>query len=131
MQSQILFNAINLLAEELHQQNVAAGWWHDPKTGVSLKTPDNLNVTLGWKFLLAHSELSEAIEGVRRNSQDDKLPHRKMVEVEIADTFIRLLDIAGAMGLDIGNAMKEKIEFNAKRADHKLENRNAEGGKAF
>ena len=131
MTSVLLYNAINLLTEEIHQDNVNSGWWHDPRTNEFLKSETRLTETLGWKFALVHTEVSEAVEGVRKNLNDDKLPHRKMVEVEIADAIIRLLDIAGAMGLDIGNAMREKREFNAKRADHKLENRNAAGGKAF
>lgn len=91
----------------------------------------HLKKTLGWKLLLAHSEISEAAEGLRKNLMDDKLPHRSMMEVEIADTIIRLLDAAGANGLDVAGAIQEKRAFNAQRSDHKMENRKAEGGKAF
>lgn len=122
---------IRALQHEIHRDNVQAGWWQDPETKEDLRDPKHLKKTLGWKFLLAHSEISEAIEGVRRNLNDDKLPHRAMVEVEIADTMIRLLDIAGAMGLDVAGAIEEKRAFNAKRSDHKMENRQAAGGKAF
>lgn len=62
---------------------------------------------------------------------DDKLPHRKMVEVELADCIIRIFDLAVAMGLDIGGAFVEKTVYNTKRADHKIENRLKENGKKF
>ena len=62
---------------------------------------------------------------------DDKLPHRSMIEVELADAVIRIADLAGALNLDLGGAVQEKLEFNRHRPDHKLENRIAEGGKAY
>lgn len=71
------------------------------------------------------------MEGLRKNLPDDKLPHRRMMEVELADALIRILDLAGAMNMDIGGAMAEKLAFNRTRADHKPENRAAAGGKAF
>jgi NTP pyrophosphatase (non-canonical NTP hydrolase) len=71
------------------------------------------------------------MEGHRKGLPDDKLPHRSMIEVELADAVIRIADLAGALGLDLGGAIAEKMAFNAVRPDHKLENRLAEGGKAY
>lgn len=85
----------------------------------------------GTRIALMHSELSEALEGLRKDLQDDKLPHRKMVEVELADTIIRILDFAGYRGLDVAGAIIEKILFNVDRPDHKRENRAKDGGKKF
>ena len=62
---------------------------------------------------------------------DDKLPHRPMLEVELADAVIRIFDMGGGLGLDIPGAIAEKLAYNAGRADHKIENRAAEGGKKF
>lgn len=128
--------AINALSALVHQRNVDAGWWTCPRSGEDLrgyKYPDNhlayANRDVIALIGLAITELSEAIEGVRKNCMDDKLPNRKMAEVEIADAFIRLFDIAGAHGFDLGNAMAEKLAFNAVREDHKMENRK-NGGKA-
>lgn len=80
---------------------------------------------------LITSEVSEALEGVRKDQMDDKLPHRKMEEVELADVIVRVLDYAGGRGLDVGGALVEKLIFNTTREDHKLENRQKDGGKKY
>jgi len=71
------------------------------------------------------------MEGYRKNLMDDKLKHRTMFEVELADVFIRIFDIAGAHDLDLGGAVLEKLNFNKNRPDHKLENRLKSDGKKF
>jgi len=81
--------------------------------------------------MLIVTEISEAMEGVRRNSQDDKLPSRKMEEVELADALVRIFDYAGGFGLDIGGAFVEKLIYNLSRDDHKPENRIKLGGKTL
>jgi NTP pyrophosphatase (non-canonical NTP hydrolase) len=79
---------------------------------------------------LIHSEVSEALEGVRKDTADTHLPHRKAVEVELADAMIRIFDLAGQMDLDLAGAILEKLAYNQQRADHKPEARNAIGGKS-
>lgn len=74
---------INELAREIHQQNVERGWWDDPDRCV-FQT-----------LQLVVTEIAEATEGDRKNLNDDHLPDRLMAEVELADTLIRLLDLAG------------------------------------
>jgi len=87
---------------------------------------------LGAELLcLVHSEISEAMEGARKRLQDDHLPGRCMLEVELADAVIRIFDMAGGLGLDLPGAIAEKLAYNAKRADHKPDSRRADGGKAF
>lgn len=109
-----------------------AGWWKDIETGddVRLWAPKFLNLWIGTKLALIHSEVSEGLEGNRKNLKDDKLPHRMMLEVELADAAIRIFDLAGGLGFDIGGAIAEKLLYNANRADHKIENRIKEGGKS-
>lgn len=119
--------AVQFLVDECHGFSCRAGWWEDLKTGESLKGKRNV----GEMLCLIHSEISEAMEGHRKNLMDDKLPHRKMIEVELADAIIRIGDLAGSMGMDLGGAVAEKLAYNAKRADHKPENRRKEGGKAY
>lgn len=118
-------HGINAYANVIHSLNVHAGWWHDIETGKPLER------NVGEMLCLIHSEISEAMEADRKDLMDDKLPHRKGIEVELADAMIRILDFAGATGLDIGGAMVEKIDFNLKREDHKPENRIKEGGKKY
>ena len=116
------------LAKRCHMQSKRAGWWNDLETGEPLElTPERF----AQKLCLIHSEISEAMEGHRKGLMDDKLPHREMVEVELADALIRIFDLAGYAGYDVVDAALEKLDFNASRADHKIENRAADGGKKY
>lgn len=104
-----------------------AGWWNQADPNTSQANPLHFSN----KLCLIHSEISEAMEGDRKKSMDDKLPHREMREVELADAVIRIFDLAGGYGLDLPGAIAEKLAYNAQRADHKPENRAAAGGKAY
>jgi NTP pyrophosphatase (non-canonical NTP hydrolase) len=123
--NQAIIDAANLITKVSHDASLAAGWWHDLKTG-ELVEPN-----IGEKLMLIVTEVAEACEGARKNLMDDKLPHRKMIEVELADAVIRIGDLCGRLGLDLGGAIAEKLEFNASREDHKIENRKKENGKRF
>lgn len=125
----------NSLTHYCHGASLAAGWWGatgqvDHRQELRDRTRFGLALTAE-KLCLIHSEISEAMEGVRKDLNDDKLPHRKMIEVELADAVIRIADLAGALGLDLGGAIAEKMAYNAVRPDHKAEARAAAGGKAF
>ncbi len=85
--------SLNEQAARVHVAN--AKWWVDLYTG------EPLDRNVGELMMLVISELSEALEGHRKNLMDDKLPHRKMFEVELADAVIRLLDVAGGFHLDL------------------------------
>lgn len=100
-------------------------WWRDINTGEKIKR------NFGELIALCHSELSEALEGNRKNLNDDKLPHRRMEEVELVDCLIRIFDIAGHLNMDLEGAYREKREFNLNRKDHKHENRKLTGGKRY
>lgn len=118
-----LENQLRQLIEICHGNAVNAGWYTDLQTG------EWKNLNVGERIALIHSELSEAFEAHRKDLMDDHLPHRKGLEVELADAVIRIFDFAGAENLDLAGAIIEKIEYNRHRSDHKLENRMKEGGK--
>lgn len=112
---------LTALVSECHAAAFKAGWWNRPKTVETVPTA----------LCLIHSEISEAMEGHRKDLMDDKLPHRKMIEVELADAVIRIADLCGHLELDLQGAVIEKMAYNTKRADHKPESRAKEGGKKF
>lgn len=123
--------AINDLVAYFHGKSTAAGWWKDPVTGEPLASLPYHNYVVATKLMLCVSELSEAMEGLRKNLMDDKLPHRKMAEVELGDALIRICDLAGELGYDLGGATMEKDAYNAVRPDHKVGARLVAGGKAY
>lgn len=130
LQHQVISASGDNLVAMCHGASKAAGWWTDLSNGKPIDPHADKNLVPA-KLCLIHSEVSEAMEGHRKGLMDDKLPHRKMIEVELADAVIRIADLAGALGLDLGGAIAEKLAYNASRADHKIENRKAAGGKAY
>lgn len=112
---------------ECHARAFSAGWW-DEYVAMS---PEHRKHFIAGKIALVHSEVSEALEGFRKDKMDDHLPHRPGVEVEFADAIIRILDLSGQMGLDVAGALVEKVEYNSRRPDHTREARAAKGGKSL
>lgn len=114
---------LNQLAEQVHQAN--ARWWRNPETGETIQR------NKGEQLMLIVSEISEAMEGARKNKMDDHLPHRTMEEVEMADALIRIFDYCGGHGIDIEGAFAEKMNYDTQRADHTDEARLAPNGKKW
>lgn len=93
---------INNYSQIIYAQNVERGWWDDP------------NRDIFQTLQLVSTEIAEATEGDRKNKDDDHLPSRKMVEVEMADTLIRLLDLAGRYGwVYTGQGKPDPLLYNA------------------
>lgn len=84
---------LNSQAQRVHILNYK--WWHDAEG-------NRINREPGQLLALVNTELSEAVEGFRRDCNDDHLLYRKMAEVELADALIRILDYAGGFSIEIG-----------------------------
>ena len=77
---------LNALSKEIHAHNVKVGWWPE---GRAIEN----------KFQMVSTEICEATEGERKDRMDDHLKYRKMGEVELADTLIRVLDVGGFLDI--------------------------------
>lgn len=99
-------------------------WW---------TTPDGkpLDRNRGELIALMHSELSEMLEGVRKNIPDEHLPQYPAEQVELVDLLIRAFDYAGAYDFPLDDIFNAKMQYNAQRKDHEYLSRNSEYGKLF
>lgn len=141
---------INQMVDFAHGVASQSGWWlpkGEAKTALAMLNDHDLDIAqevrdlllqvatkprnVGEALALIHSEVSEAMEAARKDLNDDHLTDRKGLEVELGDAVIRIFDLAGGLGLDLGGAIVEKMAYNTKRADHKPENREKDGGKQF
>ena len=89
-----------------HAVAVSAGWWEEDRN-------------VGELLALVHSEVSEALEEWRI---DEDLAVIRMegdkpvgFAVELADTLIRICDLAESAGIDLNAALKIKMAYNATR----------------
>ena len=98
------------LVHTAHEAAKAKGWHDraDPSSPVQV---------LAWLALL-HSEVSEAVEDVRKGLlvetvREDGKPEG--LPSELADVAIRLADTCGALGIDLVGAIRRKMDYNKKR----------------
>lgn len=133
LRSEVIQAAGRVLAEQCHAAAVQGGWWNDLITGKDLRSEPGQAVRRNIPELLClvHSEISEALEGYRKDAKDEHLPARPAIEVELADAIIRIFDLGVGIGLDIPGAIAEKLEYNLRRLDHTHSARLASGGKKF
>lgn len=118
--------AFDIIQQRIHDSVVEKGFWEDAETALDVDSPDSTvdhskeyqaiqKFIVGQKIALIHSEVSEALEGSRKDLMDDHLPSRSMLEVELADTVIRIMDLAQWLGLDLSGAILEKFSYNQSR----------------
>lgn len=88
---------------EVHENAVKHGWWDSEREN-------------GTCIALMHSELSEALEAMRKgNPQDAHCPEFDAVTVELADCIIRIMDFAGKNHLPVASAIVHKHRHNIER----------------
>ena len=104
--------AISQKCNDVHQNAIDNGWWDSDRNDGEL-------------IALIHSELSEVLEALREgNPPSEKIPEFSGAEEELADTVIRIMDMAAARNYRLGEAIEAKIAYNLTR-EHR------HGGKAF
>lgn len=97
---------IDRMAQGINDLARGKGWW-DTDHGLT---------TDAEKIALIHSELSEALEGLRKgNPADEHCPEYTSVEIELADAVIRILDLSAQRGYRLGEAIEAKHAYNASR----------------
>lgn len=115
---------INYLVQEAHSNAVDKGWWADDRS-------------FGEIIALIHSEASEALEDYRNGTaptemwfeaKDKDTGHKAISTVqhtlywkpcgipsELADIVIRVFDACGRYEIDLEQAIREKMAYNATR----------------
>ena len=104
----VYISTTKTIQKACHQQSIESGFWFIDSDGKAIRQDWEPRNNVAEKIALIHSELSEALEGLR---EDDT----KNVAIELADTIIRVYDLAEFLHLDIGKAVIEKMRINSFR----------------
>ena len=81
--------------------------WRISKGFVTPSFHSDKDLLLG-KLMLVVTEIAEMAEAVRKNDLDN-------FKEEIADTYIRLFDIAGTSKIDVEKEIRKKMKINKMR----------------
>jgi len=93
---------LNELTREIVSVNVSNGWT------LYNGAPWGDRMAIASALALIHSEVSEALEAVRKNDRDNFLE-------ELADTLIRVLDLAASQTEDFEKVVADKLAVNRTR----------------
>lgn len=94
---------INQFCADAFAMSSSKGFWDNPRNK-------------GEMIALMHSELSEALEGIRKpGTMSDKIPTFTPEEEELADLLIRVFDYCGGHNVRLADAVIAKLEYNSNR----------------
>lgn len=122
---------LNLFSAMCHHLADARGWWDEAKLAERNGDSRYVMALVCEKHDLCHSELSEALEGLRKRKKDDHLPNLPNAEVEMCDAAIRIADLMRFLNYNLGTTSLRKLLYNIEREDHNREHREGENGKLF
>ena len=119
---------LNEVRDAIHTNCIAKGFWEDHNTNITEK------------IMLVVTELSEAVEAMRKLSKEELISEiqgnsatieafdlygydhydfekfvKDSIGDEFADSIIRILDLCGRLGIDIEGHIKYKMVYNSTR----------------
>ena len=107
---------ISRVAHDVHRVNVANGWWEDRNAIVAAHPKGRHQVVLA-ALALVTTEVSEAVEAIRKHDpttwRDTKT--KDTFARELAGATLRIMDLAAATGVDLGEAIRAELEANKSR----------------
>lgn len=124
-------DVVNALCKSAFKNSKDHGFWK-PDMSMEVNFPDDTpnRSCIPTKLVLMHSELSEGLEAIRDDKNAptagisafdywiDQAKGKNKPEgivAELADCCIRIFDLCGAFGWDLGKAIQEKMAYNAGR----------------
>ena len=108
--------AFEEMQKEAHEINEAHGFNETDHAAYNRQDTELIDARRGLKIALITSELSEALEGIRKgNPPDSHIPEFTSEEAELADAVIRIMNLATDDGCRLAEAIVAKQNYNRNR----------------